>query len=496
MLVERYLLEEQIASGGMTSLWRARDEVLARHVAVKILHPHLALDDAFRERFLTEALAAAHLSHPNIAQIYDTGSDRLGSSDEQHFIVLEYCGGGSVENLTEDEAPLAEGRVTAIASVVCDALTYAHTNGVVHGDLRPANILLTTEGGIKVADFGIARAAFLSRDVSTTGTILGSVRYLSPEQAEGKEPDEKSDIYSLGVVVYELLVGRPPFEDATDLATVLQHLRQPPPPLRSIRGGIPRALDAAVLKALAKDPEDRYASAREMQAALTRAAIPESSGQTQVLRAPRTTSSERADTPIVRSTARSEFWRIAPVLALIAIAVVVALLVPRFLEDDKRPSGPTATTQEAGGGGQGSVIEPTNAVDFDPQGGDGEHPDEVPNASDGDPDTAWTTSDYADPLQLQKNGVGLLFDLGGAEEVARIEILTDTPGMNVEIRSGDQQATDETGLEVVDSLSEISARQDVELDGTSSRYWLVWITQLPGGGGGSASINEVRFFAP
>ena len=495
MLVERYRLEEQIASGGMTSLWRARDEVLARHVAVKILHPHLALDQAFRDRFLTEALAAAHLSHPNIAQIYDTGSDRLSASEEQHFIVLEYCGGGSVENLTEDEAPLEPGRVTGIAGVVCDALTYAHLNGVVHGDLRPANILMTNEGGLKVADFGIARAAFAARDVSTTGTILGSVRYLSPEQAEGEEPDERSDIYSLGVVVYELLVGRPPFEDATDIATVLKHLRQPPPPLRSIKGGIPRALDAAVLKALAKEPSHRYESAAEMETALARAAAPEGSGQTQVLRVPpRAPASARAETPVVRGDSGNELRRMIPIVALVVLAVIGAFLVPRFLEDDERTPETTVTTQAAGGG-EPTTLKPQGAVDFDPAGGDGEHPGEVPNAYDGDPTTAWTTSSYSDPLQAQKPGVGLLFDLGASEEIGRLEVVTDTPGIALEIRSGNQAGTSETNFETLESVSEAAARQDIEVTG-KARFWLVWITQLPGGGGGSASINEVRFFAP
>ncbi|MEA2498299.1 MAG: eukaryotic-like serine/threonine-protein kinase, partial [Actinomycetota bacterium] len=453
MLVERYLLEEQIASGGMTSLWRARDQVLARHVAVKILHQHLALDEGFRERFLKEALAAAHLSHPGIAQIYDTGSDDSDGA-EQHFIVLEYCDGGSVENLTEDEAPLAPGRVTAIAAVVCDALSYAHSNGVVHGDLRPANILLTADGGVKVTDFGIARAALASRDVSTTGTILGSVRYLSPEQVDGREVDERSDLYSLGVVVYELLVGRPPFADAPDIASALENLRQTPPPLRSIRGGIPRALDAAVIKALSRDPNDRFSSAQEMQDALSRAALPEAAASTQVIRVPRRTSeAERADTPVVHSATATEVRRILPVLALIAVAVLVAFLLPRFLDEDNRSPASTVTTQ-GGSGSAGAPIAVQEVLDLDPYGDDGEeHREEVGSAIDGDPGTAWTTENYNDPLEaMGKPGVGLRFDLGSPQQVSRVEISFGTPDVTFELRVGDTDSTEESTFEVVETI--------------------------------------------
>lgn len=495
MLAERYLLEEQIARGGMTSLWRARDEVLARHVAVKILHAELAGDPAFRDRFLKEAQGAARLSHPNIAQIYDTGSESLGGAGEQHFIVLEYCGGGSLEALAGTHSSLAPARVTDIGAVVCNALAYAHSSGVVHGDLRPANILLTNEGGVKVSDFGIARALFASRDISTTGTILGSVRYLSPEQAEGKEADGRSDLYSLGVVLYELLVGRPPFEDSSDLNALLQRLRQPAPHLRSIKGGLPRALDAAVMKALAVDPADRYQSAEEMRAALERAGA-SSSGATQVLRStPALRSRDREDTPVVRSNAGTELRRVVPIILLIAAAVAAALLVPKFIDDGKE-TGTTPTTQpSAAAGGQGTPLQVITATDFDPHGGDGEHPELVPNLTDGDPSTAWTTSDYSDPLQVQKPGVGVLFDLGSSQEVTQVEV-TGSPDLTFELRSGDSAASGEEGFQVIEQVSGSQANQVIEVPPTTARYWLLWITQLPGGGGGNASIGEVRFFAP
>jgi hypothetical protein len=494
MLAERYLLEEEIDRGGMTSLWRARDEVLARHVAVKVLNPELAQDQGLRERFLKEALGAARLSHPNIAQIYDTGSESLGAEAEQHFIVLEYCGGGSLEDLRATGTALEASRVTGMAGLVCNALQYAHASGVVHGDLRPANILLTTDGGIKVSDFGIARAAFATRDLDTTGTILGSVQYMPPEQLEGREPDARSDLYSLGVVIYELLVGRPPFNEA-DLATLLQRSRNPAPPLRSIKGGIPRALDAAVSKALAPRPEDRFQSAEEMREALERAVAP--SGATAVFRAPPPPAAplERQDTPQVGRAARNELRRVLPILLLIGAAIAAAFLVPHFISSNKHPRG-GGTTQTTVAQPAGGAKLQTTATDFDPYGGDGEHPELVPNLTDGDPSTAWTTSHYSAPLQAQKPGVGVLFDLGSSQEVGRVEIDFGSPGAKVELRAGDTASPNEQGFSMVKAIDSVSASENIDTSGTKARYWLVWITELPGGVGGNASIDEVRFFGP
>jgi hypothetical protein len=495
MLADRYRLEEQIAQGGMTSLWRARDEVLARHVAVKILRAELAGDSAFRDRFLKEALAAARLSHPNIAQIYDTGSESLDGTTEQHYIILEYCGGGSLETVAGTHSTLAPQRVTDVGATVCNALAYAHSTDVVHGDLRPANILLTNEGGVKVSDFGIARALFASRDISTTGTILGSVRYLSPEQAEGKEADPRSDLYSLGVVLYELLVGRPPFEDSSDLNALLQRMRQPAPPLRTIKGGLPRALDTAIMKALAIDPADRYQSAEEMRTALQRSGGG-GSGSTQVLRAtPATRGRDREDTPVVRSSGGTELRKVVPIVLLIAAAVAAALLVPRFLDDGRKDRATPTTQTTVDGGSGGAALKVATATDFDPYGGDGEHPELLGNLTDGDPSTAWTTSDYNDPLQVQKNGVGVLLDLGTSKAVDHIEV-TGSPDLTYDIRVSDSPATDETGFEVVQKVSGSQGKQDIDTSETEGRYWLLWITELPGGGAGNASIGEVRFFGP
>src|SRR5688572_9681518 len=266
----RYVLEEPIARGGMATVWKARDEVLARFVALKILDPELAGDPSFLDRFRTEALAAARLAHPNIVQTFDTGED----DDGNHFIVMEYCGGGTLEDLLEREGALAPDRAVSFAAHVCDALAYAHRHEIVHRDIKPGNVLLGADGSVKVGDFGIAKAAFASHDVTTTGKILGTVTYLSPEQARGEEPDGRSDLYSLGVLLFELLTGRPPFSAESPVATAMHHLKTEPPGPRAVKGNIPRALDAVVLRSLEKDPDARFSTADEMRRALESACAP------------------------------------------------------------------------------------------------------------------------------------------------------------------------------------------------------------------------------
>jgi eukaryotic-like serine/threonine-protein kinase len=480
-LAERYVLENLIAQGGMAAVWSARDDVLARTVAVKILHPHLASDATFLERFRREALAAARLSHPNIVAIYDTGVEETPEG-ERHYIVMEHCGGGTLADVMTAEGPLPPPRATAIAGVICDALSYAHDNGIVHRDIKPANVLLTDDGTIKVGDFGIAKAAEMASDVTTTGTILGTVAYLSPEHARGEEPDARSDIYSLGVMLYELLVGRTPFTGETHIATAMMHLREPPPPIRSVRAGIPRALDAAVLKALAKDPNERYQSGDEFKRALG-APGGSSGATTAVFERP-----QPVPSPETHDDGPSALRWVLPVLLLIAAAVGAAFLIS-YLEDDDGSTGDTTPTSSA------SKIRIVEAVDFDPGGSSVEHSDEVPLAHDGDPATVWTTETYNAPLPDIKSGVGLLFDLGSPAEVTRVRISSPTPGYSFELRSGSQPGEDENAFEVIEEVPEAKDDERIEVEHTG-RYWLVWITDFPGGLAGAAHIAEVEFIGP
>ena len=474
-LSERYALDELIASGGMASVYRARDEVLARPVAVKILHPGLAEDESFLERFRREALAAARLTHPNIVSIYDTGTDR-----DRHFIVMEFCGSGTLADLASSEGPLEPDRICVIGSAICDALAYAHANGIIHRDIKPANVLLADDGTVKVSDFGIAKAAFTGRDLTTSGSLLGTVTYVSPEQAKGLEPDERSDVYSLGVILYELATGRPPFTGDSPVGTAMLHLEEPPPPPRSIRAHIPRDLEAVILEALQKDPDSRPASAQDLKAKLSKQAP---SGRTAVIRR------VPASGPPAGHQSRGDASWVARVLLLVAVVVLVAIGGAWLLAES---DGGSPREEEPRSQGGVTTLRITDAQDFDPGGDGSEHPTETTLAWDGDRATSWTTETYEDPFEvLGKNGVGLLFDLGESVDVSAVEVFSASPGMDVEIRSGDEVGTDENSFTVDDEATAVAATETFDVEG-SGRYWLIWITQLPGGSGAGA-ISEVRF---
>ncbi|HEY4378410.1 MAG TPA: serine/threonine-protein kinase, partial [Acidimicrobiales bacterium] len=244
LLAGRYRLTGRIASGGMAQVWEANDEILARHVAVKILHPHLAADESFVRRFRAEAVAAARLAHPSIVSIYDTFADQGVEA-----IVMELVRGTTLRARLDERGALDVGEVLAIGAQVADALNDAHHHGLVHRDVKPANILLSSDGRVLVADFGIAKAAE-GGDHTSEGLMVGTAKYVAPEQVEGKPVDGRTDLYALGVVLYEALCGRPPFVADTDAATALARLHTPPLRLRQMRAGIPKPVEDVVLKAL------------------------------------------------------------------------------------------------------------------------------------------------------------------------------------------------------------------------------------------------------
>ncbi|MGI8775099.1 MAG: protein kinase domain-containing protein [Actinomycetota bacterium] len=493
-LVERYVLESTIATGGMGTVWRARDDVLARTVAVKVLLPHLAEDAAFLSRFRREALAAARLTHPNIVAIYDTGKDAEGDGPDQHFIVMEYCGGGTLLDLLEKSGPLAAERAIDISATICEALSYAHGSGITHRDIKPANVLLTDTGTLKVADFGIAKAAFASGDIATTGTILGTVTYLSPEQAAGEEPGPAADLYSLGVVTYQLVAGRLPFNEGTDIATALSHLHRDPPPLRAIRAGVPRALDAAVMKALAKDPGSRYDSADAMRSALLSAVGSMGTSPTVGYRTPAQLEPPRdGDGTPPGGFLKTEGHRIAPIILLVIAAVIAAALIAGVATQD---AGDDDGNRGGGGGNRaaGEAVQIEDARDFDPSAGDGEHPELVNDAFDDDPSTSWRTETYQASFSLiGKPGVGLVFDLGEVVSIGEITVTFDAPGYGIEIRASNEDGEQEDDFSSVTDNGSVEREQTFSIDGAEGRYWLIWITSLQGQGGGRAHIAEVEF---
>ena len=276
-LAGRYEVRSLIGRGGMAEVHLGFDTRLSRVVAIKMLRRDLALDSIFQARFRREAQSAASLNHPNIVAVYDTGEeiieDATGRSIAVPYIVMEYVEGHTVKELISDGTAVPINEAIEIVSGVLSALQYSHANHLVHRDIKPGNIMLTPEGKVKVMDFGIARALTDSQATMTqTNAVVGTAQYLSPEQARGETVDERSDLYSTGVVLFELLTGRPPFKGDSAVAVAYQHVEQIPPTPSSILSDIPDSLDRVVLKALAKNRDDRYRSAAEMLSDLQRVA--------------------------------------------------------------------------------------------------------------------------------------------------------------------------------------------------------------------------------
>lgn len=263
ILKERYRILEKIGSGGMADVYLAYDTVLDRKVAVKVMHRQYAADENFVRRFRREAQAAANLNHPNIVSVYDWGHE-----NETYFIVMEYITGKPLKDLILSKGVLNLNFAIDIAKQIARALAFAHKHEVVHRDIKPQNIIITQDGLVKVTDFGIARAK--SSSLTETGTVMGSVHYLAPEQAQGLPATELSDIYSMGVILFEMVTGNVPFEGDTPVSIAMKHASETPPRPSSLNSSLPPKLEAIILKAMAKDPFDRYQNADELLSDLKR----------------------------------------------------------------------------------------------------------------------------------------------------------------------------------------------------------------------------------
>ncbi|MDQ1497395.1 MAG: eukaryotic-like serine/threonine-protein kinase, partial [Actinomycetota bacterium] len=410
----------------MAAVWEAEDKVLTRRVAIKVLHPHLAGDDGFRTRFRREAVAAARLAHPHIVTTYDTGRDA-----DVAYIVMELVEGTTLARLLKSSGPLPVAKAIDVAVQVADALACAHTHGVVHRDVKPANILLRQDGHVKVADFGIAKAG-AGNDLTRTGVVMGTAKYLSPEQVSGSPAEASSDIYALGIVLYEMLCGAPPFVGDTELSTAVARLTAAPGSLRERREDVPRSLEAVVLRSLARDPVARFQSAEEMRASLMAV----------------DSDNDEATPPAGLALTSASPRRGFPRMLVAGLAALLFLSVAVIVRSGDGGGSSSGTARKPGlAAPAGPLAEPKAlpAASFDPYGDDkSENQATVGNVADGDPATVWKTSSYQDNFPKLKPGVGVYLDLGRNQRVRSVKV-SATNGYTAEIYVADRPSADLAG---------------------------------------------------
>jgi serine/threonine-protein kinase len=472
-IADRYELEELVGSGGMSTVYRARDRLLERYVAIKILHEHYSRDSDYVERFRREARAAAKLSHPNIVTVIDRGE-----ADGRQYIVFEYVDGQNLKQLVQSRGRLPVRNALELGVEIGRALAFAHAQGLVHRDVKPQNVLLGG-GDVKVTDFGIARSLDVNVGLTQTGTVLGTSEYISPEQATGREVDERTDVYSLGVVVYELLAGTPPYSGDSFVAVAMKHVSDPVPSITQARPDVPLRVDAALRTAMAKDPDDRFQSMGDLVAELESClvALAEPDAERTVMDAPPVPAPSRRPEARRRKGRRSRTPLVLILVALVAVGVAVGAYF-----------GLRGSGSGGGGGGDGTVhLTASNA--YDPEGDGGEHDEEVSNATDGNLRTYWETEHYSsDTFGNLKDGVGIVVDAGRPVQLRAITVASDTPGYVAKIEAG---ASSSGPFDSVSSSETVGASTTFHLSGASAQqYYLVWITQLSPGQG-RAHVNEV-----
>jgi len=323
LIADRYELEELVGSGGMSRVYKARDRLLDRNVALKVLHEHHVDDAEYVERFRREARAVAQLSHPNIVTVIDRGE-----SEGRQFIVFEYIDGENLKELLDREGPLPVADALELTLGIARALSFAHEHGLVHRDVKPQNVILNGDGRPKVTDFGIARSLDVHKGVTQTGTVLGTSNYIAPEQASGERVDAQTDVYALGVVLFELLTGEVPFDGENFVAVAMRHINEPAPDVRERRGDVPPRVAAAVDRALAKDRRDRYPSmaafGAELEACLAELAKGGDPDATMIATPPRGQPRARS----ARARRRHSPWPgLVALMAILALGVIVVAAI-------------------------------------------------------------------------------------------------------------------------------------------------------------------------
>ena len=502
-------------------MWAAVDEVLDRPVAVKILKPALTDDIVAVSRFRGEARLAARVNHPNVVAVYDTVS-----GDGCDAMVQELVGGRTLRDALDEEPKLSIGRAVRVGIAVADALSAVHEVGIVHRDVKPANVLLATDGRVLLTDFGIATRG--RQDLTSEDVMMGTAKYLSPEQVEGEPASARADLYSLGVVLYECLAGRPPFLAESEAATALARLRADPIPLRTLRPAIPSRLATLVRACLARHPDDRPRSAATVRDALVRLAPEVTEDDTRPRLGARRDPARRRRRPVVAPAhgggdgngdgltaevalgpepprrARRWPWLLAgAVAALVVAALGLTLLTPRPAGDTGQAPPDVSSTEPAqatpatftvtstpappvtGSVAAASTVAPAVGIvtigEFDPPPGDGrENPGLLRNLLDGNADTIWSSLCYDEVGLGAKEGVGLVFELSGSAAGHVLEVTSSTRRWSASVFVSEARPpTLRAWGPAVSARRDITTPTiDLPLEDASGRYVLLWITRL------------------
>jgi serine/threonine-protein kinase len=483
LLNDRFRLEEEIGSGGMSTVYRAHDPTLERSVAIKLMHRDISSDPDQLERFRREARAVARLSNPHIVTVIDAGED-----DGTPYIVFEFVEGETLKDRIRRAGPLPVPEAVAYAIEIGRALSAAHAHRLVHRDVKPQNVLIDREGRAKVTDFGIARS-LEAHGLTAPGRVLGTTDYVSPEQALGHEVTPQSDVYSLGICLYEMLVGETPFKAETQVGVAMKHVKEPLPDAQRRRPEISASLAAVLERATAKETRNRYATVDELVSdlehvlAIEAARAGDTTGEaTTVLRA---LPGDTADLAPVR------LRRPRRVLfgSMVALGVIAGLIAYFATRTEKGPGAP-ATPQK---GLKTVPLASDAASDYDPEGNDGqESPEATPNAIDGNPTTNWDTETYRGGFAgSHKGGVGLYVNAGSPIAAKRVDLVTSTPGWDAELYAANTVPGDISGWTRVSPRTKVSETQKIAVrtEGRRFRYYLVWIVSLPPGN--KAAIQEL-----
>ena len=485
LLSGRYRLDALVGTGGMSTVYRAFDTVLERQVAIKLLHREIAGDADSLERFRREARAVAQLNHPHVVGVIDAGQEDEDHGTVRPYIVFEYVEGETLKDRIRRHGRLPIDEAVAYAIEVARALGAAHERGIVHRDVKPQNVLVDEEGTAKVTDFGIARDLG-QEGLTADGRVLGTTDYVSPEQALGRAVTGQSDLYSLGIVLFEMLTGDVPFKGENQVAVAMKHVREDLPDVQVRRPEVSSALAHVVDRATEKDLEHRYIDDAELIADLEEVLADEAArhGQTtgeatQVLR----TLPRSAQRRVPRR--RLGLQAIAGLLALLLVAGGVAGIL--LLDGDavQRGTSQRPVTKPETGLARVSLGQ-ARAKDYDPQGGDGEHPEQARLVLDDNTGTSWTTERYSGGSLNNKDGVGIYLDAKPSAHGRELQVATSTPGFAATVFARDDAPPSDrwpdAGWREVGSIDRAQRRTKVQLRGVDrARYYLLWVTGLPEG---------------